>query len=499
MSKNNRFDYDLVVLGGGSGGLTAAVGATKLGLRVVLINGGQLGGDCLNHGCVPSKALLKAAKVARTVKHSCRYGIESSQVSFDYDAIKNRIDSVQNRIREHEHADWFRAMGMDVIEDYASFDDPHTIKTGGRTVTARLVVIATGSRAAIPPITGLRESGFVTNEGIFSMPRLPGRLAIIGGGPIGTEMAFAHCQLGVDVTLIETGSGILGKDDQELSQVVSRCLEEDGVKILTKSKVSGVVRMEDGTRQLHIERERGELLVDVDEILLATGRQPNVDSLSLENAGVKYTARGIEVDQSQRTSRRHIYAVGDVTGGLMFTHAAGLEAGTFIKSAIFHLPAKTNYKVFPWCTYTEPELASVGITEAQAKAQGIEHIVTRAAFAENDRAMAEGSDVGQVKVIIEAPKLFGLRGGKILGAQIVGPHAGELIHEFVVAINTGVTATQLSGMTHAYPSLAEINKRAISTHLGGKLFTTRTRKWLKRLFGFAGLEPPTRELEADHG
>lgn len=493
-----KYEFDFAVLGGGSGGLTAAVGATKLGLKVVLINGGLLGGDCLNYGCVPSKALLRAAKVARSARHASRYGVNVDNVGVDYEAIKSRVSGVQERIREHEHADWFRRMGMEVIEDYASFADPHTIEAGGRKLTARLVVIATGSRAMVRPIPGLAESGFVTNEQIFSMPRLPGRLAVIGGGPIGTEMAFAHRQFGSDVTVIEHGPQILGKDDPELAAVVSRSLEEDGIKILARSQVLHVGRTEEGSKQLHIKRESGELVLEADEILLAAGRQPNVDSLKLENAGVEYTERGIKVDASQRTSVRHIYAVGDVAGGLMFTHAAGLEAGTVIKSAVFHLPAKSSYKAFPWCTYTEPELASVGLTEADAKKKGIPHIVARAHFGENDRAMAEGSDQGLVKVIVEESRMFGLRGGRILGAQIVGPNAGELIHEFVVAINSDVKATAFSGMTHAYPTLAEANKRAISTHLGEKLFTSTTRRWLRRFFGFAGLEPPPPKLEEVH-
>jgi pyruvate/2-oxoglutarate dehydrogenase complex dihydrolipoamide dehydrogenase (E3) component len=240
------------------------------------------------------------------------------------------------------------------------------------------------------------------------------------------------------------------------------------------------------------------MVVEADQLLLAAGRQPNVDSLKLENAGVEYTNRGIRVDASQRTNVRHIYAVGDVAGGLMFTHAAGLEAGTVIKSAVFHLPSKTSYKAFPWCTYTDPELASAGLNEQQAKKEGIPHIVARAEFRENDRAIAEDHKEGLIKVILEPPKLFGLRGGRILGAQIAGPHAGELIHEFVVAINNGVTATQLSAMTHAYPTLAEINKRAVSNHLARKLFTPSTRGWLKRLFGFAGNEPPAKKPEAHH-
>jgi len=275
-------------------------------------------------------------------------------------------------------------------------------------------------------------------------------------------------------------------------------MEEDGVRIHLHSQVVRVEKADNGLKKIHVKRQDGEMVVEADELLLAAGRQPNVDSLKLENAGVEYTSRGINVDDSQRTNVRHIYAVGDVAGGLMFTHAAGLEAGTVIKSAIFHLPAKSSYKGFPWCTYTDPELASAGLNEAQAKKEGIPHIVARAEFRDNDRAIAEDHKEGLIKVILEPPKLFGLRGGRILGAQIVGPHAGELIHEFVVAIHLGVTATQLSGITHAYPTLAEINKRAVSNHLGEKLFSRTTRTWLKRLFGFAGLEPPKKDRKENH-
>lgn len=495
-----KFDYDLAVLGAGSGGLMAAVGATKLGLSVVLINGGKIGGDCLNYGCVPSKSLLRVARLARAARESAKYGVTTGDVRVHYEAVKARVESVQDGIRQHEDAPFLRNMGMDVIEEYAEFTDPHTIAAGNQRVTAKRILIATGSRAAVPPIPGLQEAGFVTNEQIFSLPELPRRLAVIGGGPIGIEMGWAHRQLGSEVTVLEGGPQILGKDDPEMSAIVRKSMEEDGIHFLTSIKVARVEKGENGAKRIVYEDNGVEKSFEADQLLVAAGRAPNVDRLQLENAGVEYDKRGgIKVNTSQRTSAGHIYAIGDVTGGLMFTHAAGLEAGTFIRKAIFHLPAKTSYKAFPWCTYTDPESASVGLNEPEAKKQGIAYVVARARFSGNDRALAEGTPEGLVKVLLEPPRLFGLKGGKIIGAQIVGPHAGELIHEFVVAINAGLTATQFTGMTHAYPTLAEANKRAISNYLGEKLFKTGTRRWLKRLFGFAGTEPPQGELEVEHG
>lgn len=493
-----RHDYDLAVIGGGSGGLSGAVGATKLGLSVVLVNGGPMGGDCLNFGCVPSKALLHAAKTAKAARKGAAFGIHADGLRIDYEAVKAHIRSVQDGIREHEDAAWFRKMGMDVVEDYAEFVDPHRIAAGDARITAARYLLATGSRAFVPPIPGLEEAGFVTNEQVFDMPELPKRLVAIGGGPIGIEMAWAHLQLGSEVVVIEGGPEILGKDDPEAAAVLRQSMEEDGARFLLDAKVVRVERTSAGKRVVY-SRDGREESVDADQLLVATGRRPNVEKLKLENAGVEYTPRGIRVDASQRTTAKHIWAVGDVAGGLQFTHAAGLEAGTFIRSAVFRLPAKTSCRAFPWCTYTDPEVASAGLSEARARAEGIPHIVARADFAENDRARAEGRTAGFAKVILEPPKLFGLRGGRILGAQIVGPHAGELVHEFVVAIHAGVTATQFSGMTHAYPSLAEINKRAISTHLAGKLFTDSTRRWLARLFGYGRSARPARSPEGSHG
>ena len=494
----SRYDYDLAVLGAGSGGLVAAVGATRLGLSVVLINGGHIGGDCLNHGCVPSKALLQVARTIRSARRAHRFGITVGEIAVDYEAVKARVLAVQDGIRVHEDAPWFRRMGMDVVEEYAEFADPHTVVAGARRITARLILVATGSRAFIPPIPGLAEAGYVTNEQIFTLPSLPRHLAIIGGGPIGIEMAWAHRQLGSDVTVFEGGPEILAKDDPDMAAVVRRSMAEDGVRFELGARVVRVDRIDSGERRITFERDGRQMTVDADELLVAAGRAPNVDRLKLENAGVHYDKRGIKVDASQRTNVGHIFAVGDVTGGLMFTHSASLQAGTFIRKAIFHLPAATSFGAFPWVTYTDPELASVGLNESEAKKRGIVYTLATAKLAENDRARAEGEMEGHVKVLIEPTRLFGLKGGRILGAQIVGPHAGELIHEFVVMMQNGLPASKIAGAVHAYPTLAEANKRAVSTLLGAKLFQPVTRRWLGRLFGFAGrLNPGTAEAGHD--
>jgi len=494
----SKYDYDLVVLGAGSGGLVSAVGATKLGLSVVLINGGHIGGDCLNFGCVPSKALLQVARTIRSARRASRFGVAVGEVCVDYEAVKARVLAVQDGIRVHEDAPWFRKMGMEVIEEYAEFADPHTVVAGGRRITARLILVATGSRAFNPPIAGLAESGFVTNEQIFTLPRLPRHLAIIGGGPIGIEMAWAHRQLGSEVTVFEGGKEILAKDDPDMASVVRATMASDGVRFELGAKVVRVEKTDGGEKRIAFERNGREFSVEADELLVAAGRAPNVDKLKLESAGVAYDKRGIKVDASQRTNVSHIYAVGDVTGGLMFTHSASLQAGTFIRNGIFHLPAKTSFAAFPWVTYTDPELASVGLNETEAKKRGIAYTLATAEFAENDRARAEGEMEGHIKVLIEPSRLFGLKGGRILGAQIVGPHAGELIHEFVVMMQNGLAASKITGAVHAYPTLSEASKRAVSSMMGAKLFQPVTRKWLGRLFGFAGRLNPG-SSEESHG
>ncbi|GAB4324737.1 MAG: FAD-dependent oxidoreductase [Candidatus Sumerlaeia bacterium] len=493
-----EYDYDLALLGAGSGGLVAAVGATKLGLSVVLINGGHIGGDCLNFGCVPSKSLLQVARTIRTARRASRFGVTIGDLSLDYEAVKARVKAVQDSIREHEDAAWFRKMGMDVIEDYAEFADPHTVVAAGRHITARLIVVATGSRPFVPPIPGLAEVGYVTNEQIFTLPRLPRHLAVIGAGPIGIEMAWAHIQLGSRVSVFDAAPEILSKDDPDMAAIVRRAMEEDGVRFELGSRVNRIERTEEGDKRIVFERDGRQFSIEADELLVAAGRTPNVERLKLENAGIIYDKRGIKVDASQRTNVPNVFAVGDVTGGLMFTHSASLQAGTFIRKAIFHLPAKTDFSAFPWVTYTDPELASVGLNETQAKKRGIAYTLATADFTENDRALAEGETEGRIKVLIEPTRMLGLKGGRILGAQIVGPHAGELIHEFVVMMQNGLPASKIVGAVHAYPTLAEANKRAVSTLLGAKLFQPATRKWLKRLFGFAGrLNPGFVEAEHD--
>ena len=494
---SQKYDYDLIVIGAGSGGLVGAVGATKLGLRTALVEGRSIGGDCLNYGCVPSKSLLEAARKAKTVRKAGEAGIKVDGYSIDYEAVKARVTAVQDTIREHEDAAWFRNMGMDVIEGFGSFKDPHTVEVNGTTITGKIVLLATGSRAAPLPVKGIEEAGFVTNESVFSMPEFPKRFAIIGGGPIGTEMAWAHCQLGAEVTVFEAAPEILSKDDPEMAAVVRRSLEEDGGRVLCQSKVLSVEKTGSGKKIIY-ERKGAEEELEVDEILVAVGRAPNVEKLKLENAGVKYGRRGIEVNASQRTNVKYIYAIGDVIGGFMFTHSAGLQAGTFIRKAIFGLPAKTSFKGFPWCTYTDPELANVGLNESMAKKEGVPYVVARAEFRDNDRAIAEGRREGLVKVLLEPPSLFGLRGGRILGAQIVGPHAGEMIHEFALAIKAGAKAKDIMSTVHAYPTLSEINKRGISLYFGEKLFQPKTRKWLGRIFGYAGITHPGKE-KAAHG
>ncbi len=445
-------DFDIAVIGAGSGGLTVAAAAAQFGQRVVLFEKGEMGGDCLNYGCVPSKALLAAARQAHAFRSSERFGIVALEPQVDFAKVMAHVKRVIAAIEPNDSQERFEKLGVTVVRAAARFVDAQTVEAGGRKYSARRIVVGTGSRAATPPIPGLADVPYLTNESIFENQTLPSHLIIIGGGPIGMEMAQAHRRLGSQVTVIEAFDP-LAKDDPELTAVVLEKLKAEGIVILARTGIASIARAPEGIAVTT--KDKG--IVTGSHLLVAAGRQPNIEGLNLEAAGIAYTKKGITVDKGLKTSNARVYAVGDVAGGLQFTHVAGYHAGLVIRNALFGLPVKAN-AVIPWVTYTDPELAHVGLNEAQAReAHGADVKVLRWPFHDNDRAQAEGRSEGLVKVIT------GKR-GKILGASIVGAQAGELIHPWVQAITKGFRIGAMVQPVAPYPTRGEANRRAAITY-----------------------------------
>ncbi len=474
-------ETDICVIGAGSGGLSVAAGAVQMGARVVLVEKGLMGGDCLNYGCVPSKSLIAAGHAAQTLRDAGRFGIAAGEPAVDPLALREHVRHVVASIAPNDSVERFQGLGVRVVKAAARFTGPDTLEAGALTVRARRFVIATGSRPGAPPIPGLEEVPYLTNETIFELAERPEHLIVVGGGPIGCELAQAHRRLGARVTVLEAFT-ILGKDDPELTAVVKARLEREGVVLREGVSIARVERGDarDGASAGFRLRlgEDGAEVVEGSHLLVAAGRRPNVEPLNLEAAGVAYTAKGVTVDDGLRTSNRRIFAVGDVAGGLQFTHAAGYHAGIVIRRALFRLPARVRNHVVPWVTYTDPELAHVGLTEAQAREREGEKIETlRWPFAENDRAQAERETEGLIKVVVD-------RRGRVLGATIAGPRAGELLAPWVLAVDQGMKIGRLAGLVLPYPTLSEVSKRVAGSYFTPRLFSERTRtivRWLLKL------------------
>jgi pyruvate/2-oxoglutarate dehydrogenase complex dihydrolipoamide dehydrogenase (E3) component len=452
---------DICVIGGGSGGLSVAAGAAQMGAPTVLVEAGKMGGDCLNYGCIPSKALLAAGHHASAWQKSPRFGVDIQQPKVDFGRVNDHVKDVIAGIEPHDSQERFESLGVTVLRDFARFISPTEIQSGDTTVKARRFVVATGSSAVAPPIPGLEETGYLTNETLFENRELPGHLIVIGGGPIGMEMAQAHADLGAQVTVLEAFN-VLGKDDPDLAAIAIAGVKDSGVDVREGVEID---RVEAGPTVVLKDGER----IAGTHLLVAAGRKANVEGLDLENAGIEYTPKGIKVDKGLRTTNRKVYAIGDVAGGLQFTHVAGYHAGLVIRSALFRLPVTNDTSATPWVTYTAPELAWVGMPEDQArKAHGGSIEVLTWGYDENDRARAERQTEGLVKLVT--------RKGKVLGAGIAGAHAGELIGPWVLAINKGLKLSDMAGFIAPYPTLGEVNKRAAGSYYTPKLFSDRTRK-----------------------
>jgi len=453
-----HIETDLLVIGGGSGGLSAAAGAAQLGVGTVLLEAGRMGGDCLNFGCVPSKALIAAARHAHAMRAGKSFGVAPVEPQVDYAQAMAHVHDTIASIAPHDSQERFEGLGVRVIREHGRFIAHDTVDAGPYRITARRIVVATGSSPLVPPIPGLSDVPYLTNESLFDLREQPGHLLIIGGGPIGMEMAQAHVRLGSKVTVLE-GAKALGQDDPELAAIALERVRAEGVEIVEGAmaeKVSGRA----GAITVHTKDGKS---YDGTHLLLAVGRAPNVRDMGLEVAGVEYDRTGVKVSSGLRTSNRRVYAIGDAAQGLNFTHVAGYHAGIVVRRALFGLPAKASTAHIPWATYTDPELAQVGLTEEAARARHGDRLeVVRARFDETDRARAEGETGGMLKVMVVR--------GRPVGASIVGPQAGELIQVWALAIASKLKMSAIAGMVAPYPTLGEVSKRAASTYFSPRLF-----------------------------
>ena len=461
----NEIVADICVIGAGAAGLSVAAAAARLGVRVVLIEKGRMGGDCLNYGCVPSKSLIAAAR--RASQAGERLGVTYGPPKVDFAAVRDHVQNVIAAIAPHDSQERFQALGCTVIRDAARFIAPDRVAAGDRIIRARRFVIAAGSSPAIPDIPGLAETPYLTNETIFDLEALPAHLIVLGGGPIACELGQAFRRLGSRVSLIS--HSFLKRDDPDLAAVVMASLRRDGVEV----RRDALVRIAGDNTGITAHTAGGDTLHG-SHLLVATGRRPTIDGLGLETAGIAATPQGIGVDQRRRTTNRRVYAIGDVTGGTLFTHMAGYDAGLVIRHALFRLPVQARSDITPWCTFTEPELAQAGLTEAAARAAGHDNIrVITGKFADNDRAQAEGETDGLIKIVAT-------KGGRILGAGIVGPHAGELIQPWCLALSRNLKLNALAGYIAPYPTLGEATKRVAGAFYEPALFGP----WTKRLVAF---------------
>ncbi|MTI17148.1 dihydrolipoamide dehydrogenase [Rhodobacteraceae bacterium RKSG542] len=453
LTETTLLEPDICVIGAGSGGLTVAAAAAAFGVDVVLIEKGKMGGDCLNYGCVPSKALLAAGKAAAAYKKAEAFGIHEGQPTTAFEQVNEHVHDVIAQIEPHDSVERFEGLGVTVLQGAARFVSENEVVVGATRIKARRFVLATGSRAAVPPIKGLADVPYLTNESLFDLKDAPEHLAIIGAGPIGMEMAQAHARLGCKVTILEAQTA-LAVFEKEGSEIVVDRLLSDGVHFHENAKVQEIKKSASGITVVYEDSVGALQELDASHLLVATGRKPNTEGLGLDEAGITHSPRGIEVDKGLRTSNRHVYAIGDAIGGQQFTHLAGAHGSLAIRSILFRLPVDHTKLVIPRVVYTEPELGEVGLTEKEAREKfGDKVQVLSASFSGNDRAVAERDTAGGVKLIVG-------KGGKLLGANAVGTQAGEIISMLSVMINKGMKVSDLLSVIFPYPTRAEIVKRA---------------------------------------
>ncbi len=461
---------DICVIGAGSGGLSVAVAMVQMGAEVVLVEKGKMGGDCLNTGCVPSKSLLASAHQAHALKSLTDFGFENISQDVDMKKIHDRIHRVIGKIAPHDSQKRMESLGIQIIRAKGQFVDTQTLKAGQKFIRAKRFVLATGSSPIIPPIDGLKDVPYFTNETIFDNQEFLPHLIVIGGGPIGLEMAQAHARLGSNVTIVAR-SQILPKDDPEAVEIIRQSLIEEGLDV---REATHVIQVKKNRKRLEVVVETNgvtETLVG-SHILVATGRKPNVSDLDLEAASIDYTPRGVKTNSKLQTTNKRVYGVGDVIGSPYFTHLANYHAGVVIRNFLSPIKTSVDMKALPWVTYTDPEIAHVGLSESDARKGRYSHRVLTWPFEGNDRAQAEGKTQGLLKAIV-SPR------GKILGCTIVGPHAGELLQPWCLGVQKGLNIKDFASMIVPYPTLSEITKRAAGSFYTPKLFSKTARLWTR--------------------
>jgi len=470
--KMKKDDYDVIVIGGGAAGLVAATGTAALGAKTALIEKNRLGGDCTWYGCIPSKALLKSAQVFYLFTRGKEFGI-SGDMQCRPDGVMAHVRDVVGEISAHHPPEVFEKRGITVLFGNAKFLDSRMIELDGKRISSKRFIICTGSHPLVPAIDGLKDVGYLTNENIFDLHILPQSIAVLGGGPIGVEISQALSMLGVEVSIIEMADSILFREDKEIADVVAHTLVQEGVKIYLGKRAVKFSK-EDNVINITLEdKDKKQSTIQTEKVFVAVGRAPNVAGLDLEKAGVKYSNKGIEVDNTLRTTAHTIYSCGDVAGPYLFSHMAEYQAVIAVGNALLPFKRKVDYSTVPWCTFTYPELAHVGLTEEEARGKFVDIKIYKSSYSGNDRAVTDLEKTGFAKVICDNK-------GYVLGAHIVGANAGEIIHEYVLAKSAGIKISKLSSVVHVYPTLAQVVKRSADQYY----FTMMSSRWFKKLSKF---------------
>ncbi len=490
-----KYDYDLLVIGGGSGGLSIASAAAQMGVKVLLVDKDEFGGDCLHSGCVPSKSLIKTAKVAQSIRDGEKYGLKKQEPLFDWENVTGRINNIQEVIQEHDSSERFQSLGADTIYGMAKFLDDHSVSIllnnklvqnnkydeelevveDQIKVSAKRIVIATGSSPKVIRFEGLDTVGYITNENLFVMEEQPKSLLVVGGGVIGVEMAQAFARLGTDVTIFLRGEYVLEREDQAISKIIQERLKKEEVTIITNGEIQKF-GLNGDLKQLKYSSEGIDKTADFTEVLMATGRKFNTN-LDLEKAGVEYGKKGIPVDTKLRTNKKHIYAIGDVNGINLFTHAANYEAGIVFMNAVLGIPSKANHDSIGYTVFTNPEIASIGINESVAQKKGIQYELIENKFSAQDRALTESEIDGVIRILVDKKT-------RVLGCQIVSPRAGEMIREWQLIISQKMKLSKVAQSTYIYPTYGEHSKWTAGKFLAPKLFNPKMKKLFRVLRGF---------------
>ncbi len=452
--KPRYFDYNLAVIGGGSAGLVSAYIAAAVKAKVLLVEKNLMGGDCLNTGCVPSKALIRSAKMLRYAQRATEFGFQKTTVEFDFAEVMERVQQVVAKVAPHDSVERYSSLGVEVLQTEARLISPYELEVDGKTVSARSIIVATGARPMVPSLPGLGDVDYLTSDTVWSLRKKPRRLLVLGGGPIGCELAQSFQRLGSDVTLVQRGEHLLPREDVDVSGLVAQGFRAEGMNVLT-GHAALRVEMQEGQKMLVCQHKNEDVPVAFDQILIALGRRANVTGFGLEELGVKLAPRGtVQADEFLRTNYPNIYVCGDVTGPYQFTHTAAHQAWYAAVNALFSPIKKfrVDYSVIPWATFTDPEVARVGLNEQEAKERGVSYEISQYGIDDLDRAIADSEDHGFVKVLTVPGR------DKILGVTIVGSHAGDLIAEFVTAMRHGLGLNKILGTIHIYPTLAESNK-----------------------------------------